>query len=309
MLDVLNGQWGFYGVAIFFAISGFLMSDLLQKTDCWTFILHRAVRIYPLYYLVLLAFFPWQAGYDAVGLLLVPAGPHPGPLGIEWTLVYETAFYVVLFVVSLVGLARHVAAAASVWLAAILLTTWFAPELQNTVALPIQTFLLSSMNVGFAAGLLLPTLMKRAVLWPFFLMIGVPLIVLSLRVDLHTMRWMGGLAVALAVGTAAQLPQIKGENIISRTFIKLGDWSYATYLVHPCILWTIYQAKEYRHPLRIWALSLVATAAVTLVIGPLDIRLYRYLRGKVNRLTRPKTIYIALGYLGVFTIGCVAGAV
>ncbi len=151
--------------------------------------------------------------------------------------------------------------------------------------------------------------MKRAVLWPFFLLIGVPLILLSLRVDLHTMRWMGGLSVALAIGTAAQLPQIKGENIISRTFIKLGDWSYATYLVHPCILWTIYQAKEYRHPLRIWSLSLVAIAAVTLVVGPLDIRLYRYLRGKVDRMTRPKTIYIALGYLGVFTIGCVAGAV
>ena len=139
ILDVVNGQWGFYGVAIFFAISGFLMSDLLQKTDCWTFILHRAVRIYPLYYLVFLAFFPWQAGYDAIGLLLVPAGEHPGPLGIEWTLVYETAFYVLLFVVSFLGLARHVAVAASLWLAAILLTTWFAPEWQNTVALPIQT--------------------------------------------------------------------------------------------------------------------------------------------------------------------------
>ena len=285
------------------------MSGLLQKTDCWTFILHRAVRIYPLYYLVFLAFFPWQAGYDAIGLLLVPAGQHPGPLGIEWTLVYETAFYVMLFVISLLGLARHVAIAAGLWLAAILLTTWFSPEQQNTVELPVQSFLLSDMNVGFAAGLVTPALMKRAVFWPIFVVIGVPLILLSLRVDLHTMRWMGGLAVALAVGTAAQLPQIKGDNILSQILIKLGDWSYATYLVHPCVLWAIYQYREYQHPLRVWVVSLLAIALVTLIVGPLDILLYRFIRGTVNNLSATRTKSLALGYLGVFTIGCVAGAV
>ena len=120
---------------------------------------------------------------------------------------------------------------------------------------------------------------------------------------------MGGLSVALAVGTAAQLPQIKSDNLISRTLIKLGDWSYATYLVHPCVLWIVYRAKQYQHPLRAWALSLATIAMVTLIVGPLDILLYRFLRGRVNRLPRRQTIYIALGYLGVFTVGCVAGAV
>ncbi|MBZ9656087.1 acyltransferase family protein [Phyllobacterium lublinensis] len=44
-------QLGFHGVIIFFAISGFLMADFVQRTDPWSFILHRIVRIYPPYYI------------------------------------------------------------------------------------------------------------------------------------------------------------------------------------------------------------------------------------------------------------------
>ena len=46
-----DGRFGLVGVAVFFTISGLLMSDLIQRSDPWRFLAHRIVRIYPLYLL------------------------------------------------------------------------------------------------------------------------------------------------------------------------------------------------------------------------------------------------------------------
>src|SRR6266436_8030614 len=36
-----DGRLGLIGVAVFFAISGLLMADLIQRTDPWRFLAHR----------------------------------------------------------------------------------------------------------------------------------------------------------------------------------------------------------------------------------------------------------------------------
>src|SRR5690348_3383877 len=38
---VFDGRFGIVGVAIFFAISGLLMANLIQRTDPWRFLTHR----------------------------------------------------------------------------------------------------------------------------------------------------------------------------------------------------------------------------------------------------------------------------
>jgi exopolysaccharide production protein ExoZ len=129
----------FYGVAIFFAISGFIMTYITREKGDW-FLLNRVIRIVPLYWLVTVGYvlgsrlhhnYPWlthsaiadplallrsiaaapyQTFYSDVfwdvanSLAFVPyldrnGDPHP-LLGVGWTLNLEM-FYYVLFAITL----------------------------------------------------------------------------------------------------------------------------------------------------------------------------------------------------------------
>ncbi len=47
--EVFNHRFGILGVAIFFAISGALMADILKTTQPADFLIHRILRIYPIF--------------------------------------------------------------------------------------------------------------------------------------------------------------------------------------------------------------------------------------------------------------------
>jgi exopolysaccharide production protein ExoZ len=103
-------RFGYLGVAVFFAISGMLMADILPRTEPWRFLSHRIVRIYPLYLLLVAT---WAVIGPATGaqkvafhlltLTLAPVGHRPVFLGPEWTLIYECSYYVALFALALGG--------------------------------------------------------------------------------------------------------------------------------------------------------------------------------------------------------------
>src|SRR5712675_2407590 len=87
-----DGRFGLIGVSIFFAISGLLMADLIQRTDPWRFLAHRIVRIYPTFLLTASAWASVIAllglgkiGFHTFSLMLVPVGPRAYYLGVEWT--------------------------------------------------------------------------------------------------------------------------------------------------------------------------------------------------------------------------------
>ncbi|WP_186296956.1 acyltransferase family protein [Cupriavidus campinensis] len=104
--------WGVFGVDVFFVISGFIMFYVTRST--WgqgaRFMLSRAARIYPLWWVCLLLEAPWMLGYlsgktdeyfayAAKSFFLFPAlSPsfklYP-PLVPGWTLIYEVFFYFV----------------------------------------------------------------------------------------------------------------------------------------------------------------------------------------------------------------------
>lgn len=46
-----GGRLGTYGVITFFVISGYLMADLVKRYESTAFLVHRLVRIYPIYWL------------------------------------------------------------------------------------------------------------------------------------------------------------------------------------------------------------------------------------------------------------------
>lgn len=105
-------KYGFYGVDIFFVISGYLMAKISERhTTPIKFMLDRAIRIIPLYWVVtflicLLSFVPGlfkNFTFDMAellkSLLFIPYQNNQGefwPLIIPgWTLNYEMFFYVI----------------------------------------------------------------------------------------------------------------------------------------------------------------------------------------------------------------------
>ncbi|MFC6791691.1 acyltransferase family protein [Methylobacterium komagatae] len=81
-LDQLMGVWG---VAIFFALSGFLMARLVTRDPPMVFLAHRVSRIFPTYFAVVGLFAVLYAalglefgGLSVLALSLAPVGPRAG---------------------------------------------------------------------------------------------------------------------------------------------------------------------------------------------------------------------------------------
>ena len=100
---------GFYGVNLFFVISGFLITSILLKkradfkTSYLNFLGRRALRIFPIYYLVILLFIligVSNLGRDLPYLLTYTYNYHIQNIGswdrfytLYWSLAVEEQFY------------------------------------------------------------------------------------------------------------------------------------------------------------------------------------------------------------------------
>ena len=304
----LDGLFGMAGVAIFFAISGFLMSRLIRENDPWTFLAHRVARIFPAFLAVTLLF---AALYGALrlpfslqplALTLAPVGPRSYPLNVEWTLVYETSFYVGLFLLAIVGGARRVEAVAAAWLAVLALAWLLLPgSVRGLTIGPPWLLPLMAPNVAFAAGLLLPRLLAAGLIRPALGLLVPPLAVAAYVVEQESARWLIGIASVIGVGLAVARPQIGTGGGIGRALVAYGDWSYVLYLAHPpvVLLVTRYLPASVP-PAAVWIAAFAAPLAVAALLGPLDVRAYRRLRRVLDAWPRRRLAMLGLAYLGMF---------
>jgi peptidoglycan/LPS O-acetylase OafA/YrhL len=309
-------RFGVYGVALFFAISGYLMSGLVRSDDPWRFLSHRVLRIYPTYVLMVgLALAMSRitsvpASFDLLGFSLLPAGLRTFTLGgVEWTLVFEISYYTLLFLLALAGLQRHIEAMALVWAALVLGWLALAPGVSQQSQLPIHLLLLASANFAFAGGLLVPSLIARGLLPRASALLAIPLILAYDWFGLGANRILAGFAAVCLVGWAVQA-KAQRPTILTRPLLALGDWSYALYLCHATIILTVTS---------LWPESLrgvppepfaVGTALLaTLILGPLDVALYRVLR-RASDAARPLTRRLSLvPFVVLFVVVAAYGAV
>jgi exopolysaccharide production protein ExoZ len=251
----LPAWFGFLGagVHLFFVISGFIMvysSTRLfgQATGPSEFLRRRIARIVPLYWAVTTVMLAYDlargfAAADASGRLVLssyffvpylrPSG-EMGPLyGVGWTLDYEMFFYVV-FAIALVG--RRAVAVCSI----IGLFAGFAliHGLSRSLPLPFG-FWFNPIILEFSLGMLLGWAYHanfRLPAWMRPILFGAAAAGFAWSASpwhLPLPDWIGlGLPSMLAVA-AVTLPQ---GALAFAAIDRLGDASYAIYLVHPMVI-------------------------------------------------------------------------
>lgn len=242
---------GHFGVDIFFVLSGFVISVSATKAraspgqNAVDFLLKRAARIYPLFWMTLLValLLPPIPGSDnsldalvaepASIILLTSPAAHP----LAWTLVYEVQFYILAGLLMLFG--TRTRSLFLVWPVAQVIVVALA-QFGYLPQLPITDGLTIEFCFGVLIGLLAP---RDAVKYP------VTLITISFVLVIGTSSYFGGMAIATNTLIRALLWGIPAGLIImslvaievrgarfTKQLLDLGDESYSLYMWHLIIL-------------------------------------------------------------------------
>jgi exopolysaccharide production protein ExoZ len=254
-VTAILGQFGHFGVDVFFVVSGFIITTVVSKVAAKRpspaqFLTRRAARIYPLFWVTLLAFLLIPPG-GARGLedlthrplsilLLEPTLAHP----VAWTLVFEINFYVVAAVCLMFG--RHVALALMVWCVlqlglVVAATAGFVP--------PYVFF--NPMSLEFCLGVILglaahKIALPRPLWWGALSLAWAGAVVLSLGwprlyadQTVRVLAW----APPAAVLVWAALSHEMAAGKSNRLMVAIGDASYSIYMWHlPVFLLTSFIA-------------------------------------------------------------------
>jgi exopolysaccharide production protein ExoZ len=307
--SLFDGRFGLYGVCFFFALSGCLMADLLNRQDAFSFMAARILRIYPTFLLTVLAVTVLYTAFGMpfrpreAGLLLMPYVPNGWlPLHVEWTLLYEMMFYVMLFIISVAGFRRFVPTLAMIWIVLVTAIAVISGADPWNYTRPLHEMVLLMPNLAFAGGLLIPQLQLKAIpVWA-----ALVLCLLSLAACGHlallSQQYFASVSAVLLVGSlvgSEKSPARGVGRLLSAVGAKLGDWSYALYLCHAAVCIFVY--KYWPHLPRAFAfltavsLSLLAGA----IMGEIDVLIHR--RAKEVLKSSPRAAVAAFVTLYVVT--------
>lgn len=236
-------EGGGAGVVVFFLVSGYIITQVLQRESAGVFLVRRAFRIYPLYILAVLAEWHFmQRGTPARALLaqLLLIGdftqtPH-ALAGVEWTLRLEMLFYLCMAAARACGWvqparARTLLAACAALALALHLGGPFTPYSSGLLAWArgYISLYLPFLFIGSAFWLL----ERRAIAWP--LALGYIAWVFALYyagLRAWQPHWLHAPFAALAVGLFALLWAVRRRLPARPAVLALSELTYAIYLTH-----------------------------------------------------------------------------
>ena len=250
---------GWYGVDLFFVISGFIMTvttwGLFGKRHAsWQFLVRRILRIYPPYWIALLPILaillvrPDLVDSHATvrpnivaSFLLLPQRSEPLLL-VSWTLVFEMAFYLV-FALALCFRRSLLPVTLALWT---LLIVW-SSEHWGTSGNPYLQFTASPLPIEFFFGIGAGALVKRGLLRHAPFAIGFGCVLVGVLVTFANIggdpdypgAWsrslLAGSGFAAILYGVVVIEKVDGV-LFPRWLDALGDASYAIYLWHIPVL-------------------------------------------------------------------------
>jgi len=253
-------QAGWSGVDYFFVLSGFIMvyvhrPAIGKKDQLKSFLVKRAVRIYPIYWIITLTVWclflvipafannqDLSLGHGIESLLLIPQkDPHYKDrliLEVGWTLIYEIYFYL-LFSIAIWLKPKHSVPILSAWLLVTIL------HYRKIVTFPDDFFWLGTvfgeMNLEFVFGCLAAYIVIKynnkisKYRWILFGIANLGYVIVGMLVASGNIRFgrittFGVLATLLII--AATSIDLKDSPKIPYFLIFLGDASYSIFLTH-----------------------------------------------------------------------------
>jgi exopolysaccharide production protein ExoZ len=304
VLTHVLGTAGWYGVDLFFVISGFIMT-----VTTWTlfgsaknglrFLLRRVTRIYPPYWIALLPILLLYLLHPAIvdshaarppdilaSFLLFPQNGEPLLL-VSWTLVFEMAFYLV-FAVALCFPRRWLPAVLALWTLGIAFAAWHWSANPNAGL----RFLGSPLPIEFFFGIGTGELVMRGILKRPAVAIVAGLVPVLTLMTLDTAGTgidptLWGRAVAAGFGFAAILYGAvvleKARGVIFPLWLDaLGDASYAMYLWHIPILTALGLVVVHLHATSVWAHVVLLVLAFGSVIAT-ALLIFRFIERPLTR--------------------------
>lgn len=275
---LLSLPWGWLGVNLFFAISGFVIFMTLERTRRpLDFVVSRCSRLYPAYWAAIALTFaithagdlPGEQvslGTALVNLSMLQQFVHvPSVDGVYWTLAVELLFYAWMLLLFRLRMLERIHLFVALVLALKLLYHFCALRGIDLPWIAGRLLLIDTMP-WFGAGIMAYRLATGA---------G------SMRADLAVIAAAAAtLAIAdrdgpgmalLLVGCAALVVGAARGRVAFlrwRPLVGLGGISYALYLVHENIGWTVIRLAERAglHPNAAIALALVTSLALALLV-------------------------------------------
>ena len=259
--DFLNLKIGQFGVDIFFVISGFIISFILNKEQ-ENFLVKRLIRVIPMYYLftilVILAWVVYPVGFTNLyvsfssivkSLFFIPYEVgNSGPiLSLGWTLNYEIFFYVIvgLFLSILKKPSKILLFSALLILFLVLIRWIFNPS--NSLMLfyghEIVIEFIFGISIYYIVNFCKPVLRNKIIIF-FIGVLAFSSFIIMVYFDYQKIYFSRTLLfgipsffVVLFFIISEHLLNI--ENPIYKYFYQIGNASYVMYLIHPFIIFFI----------------------------------------------------------------------
>jgi peptidoglycan/LPS O-acetylase OafA/YrhL len=284
------------GVTVFFVISGFVMAMLAERSRPLPFLTHRALRVYGGYWLAVVVaavikFAVFRSlpphTFSPKSLSLLPFGVRDYPLGIEWTLIYEVFFYLVIALLMLIRQETARRCVILAWLAAIFVFNCrIGPVDRFTALVPtaMQTPF-SLLNLGFIAGTICWWLRRHVdgksyILIPF----GLALIVAEILSQNWLVRELMAVAGAALLVLGAASREIGARLSTRNVLVRYGDASYGLYLIHVTLLGVAFAGNDNAVGIPGYLAGLGIAAGGGLAFGAIESRVYRELKAVADRI-------------------------
>jgi len=297
------------GVSFFFILSGFVLAWSARDGDTvGRFYQRRAARILPLYWLAWVpgAAYAVVVDHAKIGdlvpsLFLVQSwfpdkDIHFGANSVGWSLSTEMFFYFTFPLLLLLIIRFRTPALVAALAAAVVMIFAIPMTLQPTMPAGVEYWgiYLFPITRGFefTAGVTLALLLRRGVRVPVpvtvagALAVGVSVVANCL--PLYLMLVPATVIPFLLLLASVADADMRGKKTLLawKPFVKLGEWSFAFYLVHLIVLRVVIAVNERTLEMPWWATSLVGFALGTALAAVL----YEYVERPLESRLRPKHI-------------------